>query len=352
MRKFLVFASVAFLLTAGFSAPLVNAQVVDDASPNSWPVSSKVISTGLVANALVSRDLYFGMRNSNDVMTLQSFLLSRGYYNGPVTGNFLGLTLVGVKNFQKANGLPVTGYFGPLSRKLANGAYAGTLSIVPPAPILGVGESMQVIAQFQPPMPPCPPGMFCTQVMPAPVEVDAVWTSSDSSVAKIGKQVINCFTTPCNPIINLEGVKEGSALITATYSSNGTTLKATAYVQVARDAAGTLEIVPTATTNGGYVNSKLFTARYTEPEPACRRSLPACMVMQKAPYDVSVVWTTDNSKIFEVNSSCAISAAGTCISPTTTITTHSVGSANLNAQYTLPDGRIVRASYLVVISGQ
>jgi hypothetical protein len=121
---------------------------------------------------------------------------------------------------------------------------------------------------------------------------------------------------------------------------------------VAKDSAGILEIVPTANTNGGYANSKLFTARYTEPEPACRRSLPACMVMQRAPYDVAVVWTTDNPKIFEVSASCAISAAGTCTSPTTTLVVHSVGSANLNAQYTLPDGRTVRASYLVVISGQ
>lgn len=66
------------------------------------------------------RDLGYGETNSTDVSLLQEFLLTRGYYSGPVTGNFFILTLEGVRRFQRAEGLTPTGYFGIETRALAN----------------------------------------------------------------------------------------------------------------------------------------------------------------------------------------------------------------------------------------
>lgn len=74
-----------------------------------------------------SRDLGYGERNSTDVSLLQEFLLSKGYYPGPVTGNFFILTLQGVRRFQQAEGLTPTGYFGVETRALANMRVAQTV---------------------------------------------------------------------------------------------------------------------------------------------------------------------------------------------------------------------------------
>lgn len=75
----------------------------------------------LSAAAFFDRDLYFGMRRDPDVQALQEFLSDQNLYSGPITGNFLSLTLRAVKSFQVANSIsPVSGYFGPLTRGKAN----------------------------------------------------------------------------------------------------------------------------------------------------------------------------------------------------------------------------------------
>lgn len=65
-------------------------------------------------------NLYYGLTNNQDVESLQEFLAVQGDYSGPFTGNFFSLTLDGVQQFQSNNGLPITGYFGVLSRGVAN----------------------------------------------------------------------------------------------------------------------------------------------------------------------------------------------------------------------------------------
>ena len=66
------------------------------------------------------RNLYFGLRSDPVVTDLQNFLTGQKFYSGPVSGNFFSLTLQAVKNFQQAKGVSPTGYFGPLSRAIAN----------------------------------------------------------------------------------------------------------------------------------------------------------------------------------------------------------------------------------------
>lgn len=58
------------------------------------------------------------------VIDVQQFLKHEGYFSYDVTGNFYGITKQAVKDFQTANNLPSTGYFGPLSRGVANGILA------------------------------------------------------------------------------------------------------------------------------------------------------------------------------------------------------------------------------------
>lgn len=69
-----------------------------------------------------TKNLYFGMRNNQDVVRLQNFLRDRDYFTYPQsTGNYFTQTLQAVRNFQKDNGIsPVGGYFGPQSRVVAN----------------------------------------------------------------------------------------------------------------------------------------------------------------------------------------------------------------------------------------
>ena len=83
----------------GFSAAAVNAQ------------SSQIFNI----------NLHYGIYGNADVSNLQKFLASKSLYSGPITGNFLSLTLQAVKDFQKQNGInPVSGYFGPLTRAKVN----------------------------------------------------------------------------------------------------------------------------------------------------------------------------------------------------------------------------------------
>ncbi len=75
-----------------------------------------------------SKDLYFGLKNDNEVIKLQRFLTSQGLYDGPITGNFLSLTQQAVKDFQRKNGiLPTAGYWGLKTRTKANSLNAAQL---------------------------------------------------------------------------------------------------------------------------------------------------------------------------------------------------------------------------------
>lgn len=71
-----------------------------------------------VSFANFDNNLKYGSKGDS-VTELQEFLTNGGWYSGPVTGNFYSLTLAGVKRFQTANSLPITGYFGPMSRAVA-----------------------------------------------------------------------------------------------------------------------------------------------------------------------------------------------------------------------------------------
>lgn len=76
----------------------------------------------LAAYATVfEHDLYSGMLSNPDVKSLQEFLHIQGFYNGPVTGNFLSQTKQALVKFQEKEGItPSNGYLGPKTRSLIN----------------------------------------------------------------------------------------------------------------------------------------------------------------------------------------------------------------------------------------
>ncbi|MDO8600383.1 MAG: peptidoglycan-binding protein [bacterium] len=65
-------------------------------------------------------NLYYGLMNNSDVRALQNVLSLQRIYTGPITGNFLKLTLRAVKDFQITYGISATGFVGPLTRKKLN----------------------------------------------------------------------------------------------------------------------------------------------------------------------------------------------------------------------------------------
>lgn len=77
-----------------------------------------------------------GSTQKEEVLKLQNFLHSLGYLKVQPTGIYLSLTAKAVADFQSAQGItPASGYFGPLTRAVANKILAGgTPSAAPSAP--------------------------------------------------------------------------------------------------------------------------------------------------------------------------------------------------------------------------
>lgn len=64
-------------------------------------------------------NIKFGMKH-RDVTKLQEYLTDEGLYSGPISGNFFSMTLRAVKAFQTREGLPASGYVGPMTRARLN----------------------------------------------------------------------------------------------------------------------------------------------------------------------------------------------------------------------------------------
>lgn len=78
---------------------------------------------------MATRDLLYGMRG-DDVKTLQSNLNSLGYNCGPVDGIFGLQTFNGVMAFQRACGIAVDGWVGPVTRAALEGKLKAKAPVV------------------------------------------------------------------------------------------------------------------------------------------------------------------------------------------------------------------------------
>ncbi|MDP2741259.1 MAG: peptidoglycan-binding domain-containing protein [bacterium] len=70
--------------------------------------------------ASIDQNLYYGLRNNEEVKELQQYLIGNGFLSGQATGNFFSLTLSAVKKYQKSIKLNGTGYVGVLTRQAIN----------------------------------------------------------------------------------------------------------------------------------------------------------------------------------------------------------------------------------------
>ncbi|MBI5147635.1 MAG: peptidoglycan-binding protein [Parcubacteria group bacterium] len=112
-------------------------------------LSGRLETVKPLSRANFKNDLRFGLRGNAEVKELQGFLEEKGFLlPGFATGNFYSITLKALKDYQSASELPVTGFFGPLTRAKVNGELAavaaakngGGAETIPAAP-LGGGSS-------------------------------------------------------------------------------------------------------------------------------------------------------------------------------------------------------------------
>lgn len=73
------------------------------------------------------KNLSYGIKNNAEVKSLQEFLSQEGHLKSTATGNYLNQTVEAVKAFQKANNIPATGFFGPMTRATINSRSADAL---------------------------------------------------------------------------------------------------------------------------------------------------------------------------------------------------------------------------------
>lgn len=87
-------------------------------------VSKGLEATGdadVATQILIASARYRGLRynaEGEDVKNLQTRLTALGYYKGKISGNYLEGTQNGIKQFQKNNGLEVTGVADPLTQEM------------------------------------------------------------------------------------------------------------------------------------------------------------------------------------------------------------------------------------------
>lgn len=143
------------------------------------------------------------------------------------------------------NGLKYgTGYVGKATRSKLNELYGcgvvtpptsvGRFDIVPTSELgtLKVGDSITLKALYYPPMPPCPSGYYCDQVMPAPQPVEAQWSIGSADVLRV-------TSSSPNPLFTASAVGVGTTYINASYDSPTTdkTFKASVTVVVGGNSA-------------------------------------------------------------------------------------------------------------------
>lgn len=90
-------------------------------------VALALLLVPVMAFASIDANLYYGVRNTQQVKELQEFLVDKGYMT-QATGNFYSITLKAVKKFQTDHNIVSTGYVGILTRTEVNAELAADLA--------------------------------------------------------------------------------------------------------------------------------------------------------------------------------------------------------------------------------
>lgn len=110
----------------------------------------------LLPYSVSAADLRYGMKNNDEVRSIQQFLKDNNYYTGDVTGNFYSFTLAAVKKFQKSNSLKMTGIWNQESQNKMNEILAlntdnSPNTVVDNSPTIQVGWISNGDGTFSPP---------------------------------------------------------------------------------------------------------------------------------------------------------------------------------------------------------
>jgi peptidoglycan hydrolase-like protein with peptidoglycan-binding domain len=226
----------------------------------------------------------------------------------------------------------------------------GSIVIEPEQTILRPGREAKLAAYYQPPMPPCPQGMFCAQMMPPRIAVRANWRTSNPDVVSLREP--NCVSIGvtsgvenCQNVVYVMGVKPGTATVTAMYEAGGQQFAAKTLINVLPfEKSGRLILSPSsaAINVGGSAN---FTALYEDPLPDCAYVMPVCDIAYRAPYPVAVDWYLDNPSVAALSIAVADCAPipGAPTMPCRSFTSAQLiglarGTATLSATYIRGDG--------------
>lgn len=110
-------STTLFSPMTGVKCPTVSTPPVVVSPATSIPTTP---STPPATTVSFTKDLQFGASGA-DVTRLQTILIKKGYMKVAANGNFGPATKAALIAWQKAAGLPATGYFGPLSRAKIGG---------------------------------------------------------------------------------------------------------------------------------------------------------------------------------------------------------------------------------------
>lgn len=135
-------------------------------------------TTGAVVKTPISTDAFCQLERvlsqgsrGNDVVSLQDFLRKNNYFSGESTGLFGPATEASLRQWQKDQGIVSSGSAGTTGWGSVGPKTRAALKVKLCGPAAETLKECSKVKEYicgQPPMPVCPVGMSCAQVMPVP----------------------------------------------------------------------------------------------------------------------------------------------------------------------------------------
>ncbi|MEK7082680.1 MAG: peptidoglycan-binding protein, partial [Patescibacteria group bacterium] len=307
------------------------------------------------------RDLYYGLRNDPDVSNLQEFLIDQGFLKGVQTGNYFLLTQKAVQQFQSAHSLRPTGYFGPLTRAVANKILAGSGSGG------GGGGGLPINQPFYSVQPTGPFIRGQTYDFNAKIshgkpnaQVLLFLERPDGSMKYSGIACLGSSTGKCALYTDASG-----SLLTASYeliTNEGQDGRWSSWVTVGGVLSNRLYHTVTSSQSAGYLTidpvyaelkiggSQRIQAIFIPPRPACLYSIPACKIAEQAPYEVRALFSSSHPSIAEIAEVFFQCIQAPCDGGQVSVRGISAGEATITASYTDSNGRVYTARMKVTVN--
>lgn len=240
------------------------------------PTTQIVTSTGVVdpsessPNHRICSALYRNLSRGaqgDDVASLQEFLRDKGYLSANATGYFGPLTAQAVAKWQVTENISAVGSFGPLSRERIK-VWCGGTGALQASPTLG----------------PAPLSVYFWHVIGNSASDGYSIDFGDGAVSQLE---IGCGTPPNSMI----GACPRALVVSHTYTANGVYTATLTHMQDLCSgnpqcmAPVQMRIVGTVSIRVGGVACTMEYAPVCgqPPEPACRHSIPACMMPTPGP---------------------------------------------------------------------